>query len=72
MLLVEFLTRHFTAVGSDFCSLAAVVSATVASLQCGGVEKSSFQGCYRLGTPGGRIGTFQSRSFMAVVVSWAV
>ena len=49
------------------CSLAAVVSATVASLQYGRVEKSSFHGCYRLGTPGGWIGTFQSRSF---VRSW--
>ena len=36
------------------------------------VEKSSFQERYRLGTPGGWIGTFKSCSFVAVVVSCAV
>ena len=35
----------------------------------GRVEKSSFHGCCRLGTPGDWIGKFQSRSFVAVVVS---
>ena len=39
-------------------------------LNDGRVEKSLFHGCCRLGTPGGRIGTFQSRSFVAVVVSF--
>ena len=38
-------------------------------LNDGRVEKSSFHGCYRLGTPGGWIGTLQSRS---LVISWAV
>ena len=41
-------------------------------LNDGQVEKSSFHGCYRLGTPGGWIGTFKSRSFVVVVVSCAV
>ena len=41
-------------------------------LNDGRVEKSSFHGCYRPGAPGGRIGIFQSRSFVAVVVSCAV
>ena len=41
-------------------------------LNDGRVEKSSFHGCCRPGTPGDGIGTFQSRSFVAVVVSWAV
>ena len=48
------------------------MSAKLLPLNDGRVEKSSFHGCYLLGTPGGSIGTFQSRSFVAVVVSWAV
>ena len=54
------------------CSLAAVVSAKPLPLNDGRVEKSSFHGCYLLGSRGGRIGTFQSRSFVAVVDSCAV
>ena len=41
-------------------------------LNDGQVEMSSLHGCYRLGAPGGGIGTFKSRSFAAVVVSCAV
>ena len=42
-------------------------------LNDGWVEKSChFTAVTALGTPGGGIGTFQSRSFVAVVVSWAV
>ena len=38
----------------------------------GQVEKSSFHGCCRFGTPVGGIVTFKSCSFVAVVVSCAV
>ena len=41
-------------------------------LSDGQVDKSSFHGRWHFGTTGGRIGTLESRSFVAVVVSCAV
>ena len=41
-------------------------------LNDGQVEKSSFHGRCHFGTSVGRIGTLESRSFVAVVVSCAV